>query len=45
MKKNYETPILDVIEVTVENGFAATGIPADSEDNEGQPSNFKNGGW
>lgn len=45
MKKTYETPILDVIEVTVENGFAATEIPAGGEDNESQPNNFKNGGW
>mgnify|MGYP003290211179 CR=1 FL=1 len=36
MKKEiYEAPVLEVIEVAIESGFAATG----------DPDNFGNGGW
>lgn len=37
MKETYETPTLDVIEVAVESGFAAT--------NSSDPDDFGNGGW
>lgn len=33
MKTNYQTPTLEVIEVTVESGFATS------------PEDFGNGGW
>ena len=33
-KKNYATPAMEVLEIAVEQGFAATGVDAEGEDGQ-----------